>query len=93
MNWKKIIRSHPKLLRIARCLQRCLRPLSAQPITAWFEYIHFFKDWRHYRATGGLAHIRDFYPCLADRTHETPIDPHYFYQAVWAFSKILTQAS
>lgn len=92
LNWKKIIRSHPKLLQTARCLQRCLRPVFTQPITVWFEYIRFFKDWRHYRATGGLAYIKDFYPCLADRTQETPIDAQYFYQAVWAFSKILSQA-
>lgn len=69
-----------------------MRPLYAQPIIGWIEYIRFFKDWRRYRATGGLAYLKNFYPCLADRTHETPVDPQYFYQAVWAFAKILAQA-
>lgn len=91
MNWKNIVRSNPILLRLSRYLRRLLHPLYEQPITSWFNYIRFFNEWRRYRAEGGLAYIKDFYPCLADRTQETPVDPHYFYQAVWAFSKILPQ--
>lgn len=91
MNLKQFIRGNPKLLRMARHLQRWSLPLYQQPITGWFEYIRFFNDWRRYRAAGGIAYLKDFYPCLADRTQETPIDPQYFYQAVWGFSKILPQ--
>lgn len=91
MNLKQFIRGNPKLLRMARYLQRWLLPLYEQPITGWFEYIRFFNDWRRYRAAGGVAYLKDFFPCLADRTQETPIDPQYFYQAVWGFSKILPQ--
>jgi hypothetical protein len=79
LNWKQFIRGNPKLLRLARHSQRWLRPLYAQPIRGWFEYIRFFNDWRRYRAAGGVAYLKDFYPCLADRTQETPIDPQYFY--------------
>lgn len=93
MNWKNIIRNNPKLLWSARYFLRWLRPLYAQPIIGWIEYIRFFKDWRQYRATGGSAYLKNFYPCLADRTLETPIDPQYFYQAVWAFAKILAQTA
>jgi hypothetical protein len=91
LNWKNYIRANPKLLRLARHSQRWLRPLYAQPITGWFEYIRFFNDWRRYRAAGGVAYLKDFYPCLADRTQETPIDPQYFYQAAWGASKIWSQ--
>lgn len=88
MNWKQYIRDNPKLLQLARYPQRWFRPLYAQPIKGWFEYIRFFNDWRRYRAVGGIAYLKDFYPCLADRTQETPIDPQYFYQAVWGATKI-----
>ena len=27
--------------------------------------------------------IKEMYPCLLDRVHNTPFDPHYFYQAAW----------
>jgi len=91
LNWKQFIRGNPKLLRLARHSQRWLRPLYAQPIRGWFEYIRFFNDWRRYRAAGGVAYLKDFYPCLADRTQETPIDPQYFYQAAWGASKIWSQ--
>lgn len=88
MNLKQLIRGYPKLLRSARYMRRWFLPLYAQPITGWIEYIRFFYDWRRYRAAGGVAYWKDFYPCLADRTQETPIDPQYFYQAVWAMSAI-----
>ncbi|MBI5923199.1 MAG: DUF268 domain-containing protein [Betaproteobacteria bacterium] len=35
--------------------------------------------------------MTDFYPCLFDRVNATPVDPHYFYQAAWAFRRILTR--
>lgn len=88
MNLKQFIRGNPKLLRLVRYLRRWLLPLYAQPITGWFEYIRFFNDWRRYRAAGGVAYLKDFYPCLADRTQETPIDPQYFYQAAWAMTAL-----
>jgi SAM-dependent methyltransferase len=37
---------------------------------------------------GGIAYLKDFYPCLTDRTQETPIDYQYFYQAVWAMTAL-----
>lgn len=91
MSWKQFIRSNPKLLGLVRHSQRWLRPLYAQPLRGWFEYIRFFNDWRRYRAAGGVAYLKDCYPCLTDRTQETPIDPQYFYQAAWGASKIWFQ--
>ena len=32
--------------------------------------------------------IFDWYPCLTDRTENTPLDPVYFYQDAWAAGKI-----
>jgi SAM-dependent methyltransferase len=91
LNWKKTIKSHPKILRVARYLHRWLRPIYVQPIFGWFGYIRLFKDWRRYRAAGGVALMKDFFPCLSDRTEETPFDPQYFYQAVWGAEKIWTK--
>lgn len=52
--------------------------------------------YRSYRRYGSLAcsetiDISDIYPCFYDDTQTTPIDPHYFYQSVWAFKKIVKQ--
>ena len=88
MNLKQFIRGNPKLLRLVRYLQRWLRPLYAQPITDWFEYIRFFNDWQHYRAAGEVARIKDFYACLTDQTHETPFDAYYFYQGAWLARRV-----
>jgi SAM-dependent methyltransferase len=32
--------------------------------------------------------VQDLYPCIWDLTSETPVDPVYFYQDAWAFSRI-----
>lgn len=89
---KSIIKNNSKVFNFFRITYRWLNPILQHPISSWGGYISLFLDWKKYNNLGGDASISNFYPCLADRTHETPIDPHYFYQAVWAFSKILTQA-
>ena len=91
LNLKNFIKSKPKFLTFARYFYRLSHPIFEKPIIGWYEYVRFFNDWRKYCAAGGSAQIKNFYPCLADRTSETPIDPQYFYQAVWAFSKIYEQ--
>ena len=35
------------------------------------------------------ARMPDLYPCIADATAETEIEPVYFYQDAWAFEKIV----
>jgi hypothetical protein len=82
------IKRHPALLRIARIAYRWLRPIYRQPVMAWAGYLRLFVDWQKYRTAGGKVRLADFYPCLEDRTTETSFDAQYFYQAVWAFSKI-----
>ena len=85
------IKKYPVLLRTARFAHRWLNPIYKQPVTGWFGYARLLADWRKYCAAGGRARLIEFYPCLADRTKTTPIDPQYFYQAVWAFKKISSQ--
>ena len=52
--------------------------------------IKFYKSYKKYRCLNGSEEINisDFYPCINDNTLTTPFDAHYFYQSVWAFSKI-----
>lgn len=58
-------------------------------VSALLRYISFFVDWYRFHRAGGKATLLDFYPCLNDKTTATGIDAHYFYQAIWAFKKIL----
>ena len=52
--------------------------------------IKFYKSYKKYRRLNSSKelNISDFYPCINDNTSTTPFDTHYFYQGVWAFSKI-----
>jgi SAM-dependent methyltransferase len=54
------------------------------------EYLWFFKSWYQYSRMPDAEKISlsDVYPCLYDRTSKTGIDPHYFYQGVWAMRSI-----
>lgn len=53
-------------------------------------YARYLRDWKRYErlAAPERLNFRDSYPCLRDRTAETPFDPHYFYQSAWAFRAI-----
>ena len=46
----------------------------------WLKYSRL----EHAEPTGFL----NSHPRIHDRLHDTPIDPHYFYQDIWAFKKI-----
>ena len=75
--------------RLALCAMRLLAPIfSGFHPTAIFRYVGFLSDLRRFRAFGGKFKIRDFYPCLFDRTASTTIDTHYFHQAAWAARRI-----
>ncbi|MFA7268810.1 MAG: DUF268 domain-containing protein [Sterolibacterium sp.] len=89
---EKFVRRRPRLLRWAYRAKRWLRPLREHPLAAIPAYIGLFLDWRRYLAAGGRAKLADFHPCLFDRVAATPTDPHYFYQAAWAFRRISIQA-
>jgi hypothetical protein len=52
----------------------------------------FLIEWRAYRRRSGeRVAAADLYPCLMDRTAQTPFDPHYFYQGAWIARKLAEQ--
>ena len=54
------------------------------------NYLHYLKDWIVYRRRKGSERLKliETYPCIHDNTKNTPFEPHYFYQDIWAFKKI-----
>ncbi len=75
-----------------RPLERWLSPILdfRRAIRALRGYGWYIRSWRQYSKMPGAERLawRDAYPCLNDRTSVTGIDPHYFYQGVWAMQKI-----
>jgi len=59
-------------------------------VNAPFKYGHFLRTWLIYEQMTGAEklHFGDSYPQLFDATKSTPLDYHYFYQAVWATERI-----
>src|SRR5680860_429743 len=59
-------------------------------IRSGYYYLRYFSDWARYSSMSGSEPIRfiDSYPCLFERIPNTPFDPHYFYQDIWAFNEI-----
>lgn len=53
-------------------------------------YPRYLADWRRYAALPGAEPLAlaESYPCLFDRTAQTPFNTHYTYQAVWALEAI-----
>lgn len=52
-------------------------------------YFHFLREYRTFQALNRVdgRFSLDFfqqYPCLFDKTHETPFEPHYVYHPAWA---------
>jgi SAM-dependent methyltransferase len=54
------------------------------------DYRSYIDQWQHYQKMNFAEQLRfeDSYPCLTDKQNSTPIDPHYFYQAIWAANHI-----
>jgi len=55
------------------------------------SYISFIKDLRmfKYLDQGSSLKLGDIFPCLFNKGNKTIIDPHYFYQNIWAFKLII----
>ena len=63
------------------------------PIRNWMQLIPSFpgyiNDWKKYEKLGNMSlKFSNSYPCLLDKTRNTPFDPHYYYQAIWAAKHI-----
>ena len=88
-NWLK--RNHLRR-KVGLFCYRIIAPMSGFLIAlmALPAYIRFLADWRLFRMAGGHATVLEIYPCLHDRATETAIDSHYFFQAIWAFKRILS---
>jgi len=59
------------------------------------DWSRFESDWNRYSAMpdAELLSRTDAYPCLQDDTPSSPYDPHYFYQDIWAFKKVLASGA
>ncbi len=87
---KAWIKRHPHVRRVLLWNVRLLGPIfPVVSLAAVPKYVSFIFDLFKFRRLGGKAPIFDFYPCLFDKTFTTRVDHHYFYQAIWAFKRIL----
>jgi SAM-dependent methyltransferase len=52
--------------------------------------LQFWREYLRYRkvATSSDVSIKYWWPCLEDKTSQTPIDASYYYQDAWAFEAI-----
>lgn len=87
--FEDFIKASPTRLALFYRLRCWVGPLLQHPIRVWTGYARFFLERGRYMRMGGVAPLKDAYPCLFDRTSETRIDPQYFYQAAWAMRKIV----
>lgn len=73
-------------------LIQLLPHLSFQTIK---ELTEFYITYRRYKRLANSEELGlfDLYPCLYDALPTSPFDPHYFYQGIWAFEKILRDNS
>lgn len=71
-------------------LERLLRAwvlpfLDPRRLASVVRLPRYFAELRAYRrrAAAERVALADAYPCLTDRSAQTPFDPHYFYQGAW----------
>lgn len=62
------------------------RPLAFLSNAKWFLSDYF--TYKRLLKTSEAVKIKVMYPCLNDKTTNTPLDPVYFYQDTWAAKKI-----
>lgn len=73
-------------------LKKLIKPVFIFKSRAILQYFSFWKDYFRYKnLSGGGENIKflDLFPVIDEKIPTTSIDSHYFYQAVWAFEKIL----
>jgi len=60
-------------------------------LQAFPRYINFLKDLRKYSKMSGAEEIkfRNIYPIIYEKTKIQSHDPHYFFQDIWLFKRIL----
>ena len=90
---KSLIKASPSLKKVVLWSMRVASPFQFVNLTAIPRYIGFLSDWHKYKNAGGEAPFSNLYPCLFDKTSTTGIDYHYFYQAIWAFKKVMANGT
>ena len=82
---KNLVRPVYKVIRPIFDPRKVISKLKSIP-----QYSSFWQDLREYERLNGLAPVKfaDLQPQISGKTSETKIDPHYFYQSVWAFRLI-----
>lgn len=77
-----------------RCIYRtflAFRSVFFNPFVFVYRMIKLANDSRTQRVNNSfLLHMRDAYPCIADATKNTPIDPIYFFQDAWCASMVFS---
>lgn len=57
-------------------------------LKSWLRFWASYNRFKKLAPDGLKPMLQDLYPCIWDATTETPVDPVYFYQDAWAFSRI-----
>jgi hypothetical protein len=59
-------------------------------LTGMFKVSIFFSDYKKYKnmANNNALSLLNIYPCLHDKSDNTPFDAHYLYHPAWAARKI-----
>lgn len=80
------------LIPLYRIYLSWLAYLKFRPDKWMYEMVRFINDYRLYKSQAAnpnfATSVSYWYPCLVDRTINTPLDPVYFFQDSWAASKI-----
>ncbi len=80
-----------------RLWRRWILPVFPLPnvVKAPRLYLRMLSDWRGYQRRPGAEplHFADSFPQFFDAIRQTPFDPHYFYQAVWAAERIASSGA
>lgn len=87
---KAWIKDHRKIKRVILWVIHLLEPVfHVINVFTLPRYVNFIIDWYRFLRAGGRATFLDLHPCIHDKAATTSIDCHYFYQAIWAFKKVL----
>lgn len=86
---KIYVKSHQKIKNMYLIFRRLIFPI-VNPLKFFniYKVFNYIKDIAAYRRAGGSVKLTELWPILNEKTAETKIDPQYFYQAIWGFSKI-----
>lgn len=71
---------------LKRIYKRFVAPVIQLHPSRIRDFAHYLRDARRYRTMGGV--LDSYWPVLGENTKTTSVDPHYFYQGIWAAAHI-----